>query len=97
MAHYLKTDFFKGYKDLLDESGEKFNAEFSQWLANHKETFTDSEQEENPRKPRQFYRYTYKDYLHPAYLTEDVLHMHWQYWHENAANKAQPVVALTTQ
>jgi hypothetical protein len=27
---------------------------------------------------------TYRQYLQPAHLTEDRLHMHWQYWHENA-------------
>lgn len=87
MAHYLKTDYFNGYKDLLDESATKYNVEFVLWLKDHSATFTAGEQEIDPRKPRQFYRYTYKEYLKPSYLDENVLHMHWQYWHENAIKK----------
>lgn len=84
MAHYLKTDFFKGYKDLLNESGENFNEEFRLWLTAHNDAYVEIEQETNLRKPRQFYRYTYKNYLQPDYLKETSQHMHWQYWHENA-------------
>jgi len=84
MAHYLKTDFFDGYKKLLDDSGEKYAAEFTQWLTKHNANFVAEAIENNPKKPRQFYRYTYKDYLQPEHLAEDELHMHWQYWHENA-------------
>lgn len=46
-------------------------------------------EDNNPKKPRQFYRYTYKDYLQSAHLTEDELHMHWQYWHENALKSTE--------
>jgi len=84
LAHFLKTDFFDGYKKLLDESGEKFEEEFTAWLVSHNEKFVDVSEENNPHKPRQFYRYTYKDYLQPAYLTETPQHMHWQYWHANS-------------
>lgn len=84
MAHFLKTDFFDGYKKLVDDSGQKYAAEFTQWLIEHDANYVAEEQEKNPYKPRQFYRYTYKDYLQPKHLTEDKLHMHWQYWHENA-------------
>jgi len=84
MAHYLKTDFFDGYKKLVDDSGKKYAVEFSQWLVEHNANYVAKVQENNPHKPRQFYRYTYKDYLQPKHLTEDKLHMHWQYWHENA-------------
>ncbi|KGJ90018.1 collagenase [Colwellia psychrerythraea] len=87
MAHYLKTDFFEGYKKLVEESGNKYRAEFTQWLVEHSANYVASDQESNPHKPRQFYRYTYKDYLQPTHLTEDKLHMHWQYWHENALKK----------
>ncbi|KGJ98686.1 collagenase [Thalassotalea sp. ND16A] len=95
MAHYLKTDFFKGYKDLLHESGKNFNDEFSQWLTKHNDGYIAIEQEVNSNKPRQFYRYTYKDYLQPSYLEEDVLHMHWQYWHENALKQSDSAVVLS--
>jgi len=84
MAHFLQTDFFDGYKQLLDDSGEKYAAEFRQWLTKHNANFVAETKENNPKKPRQFYRYTYKDYLQPPHLVEDKLHMHWQYWHENA-------------
>ncbi len=84
LAHFLKTDFFKGYKKLLDESGEQYREEFNAWLIEHNANFVDVSVEKNPHKPRQFYRYTYKDYLQPAFLTETPRHMHWQYWHENA-------------
>ncbi|KGJ87753.1 collagenase [Colwellia psychrerythraea] len=93
MAHYLQTDFFAGYKKLLDESGEKFNDEFNQWLVEHNNSFVAEAEDSNPQKPRQFYRYTYKDYLQPSHLTEDKLHMHWQYWHENALKAAEEKIA----
>jgi microbial collagenase len=95
MAHYLKTDFFDGYKKLLDDSGEKYSAEFNFWLVKHNANYVAEEEENNPHKPRQFYRYTYKDYLQPAHLTEDKLHMHWQYWHENALKASDNKVANT--
>jgi len=84
MAHYLKTDFFEGYKTLVNDSGKKYANEFSQWLVEHNANYITEDQKNNPHKPRQFYRYTYKEYLQPKHLTEDKLHMHWQYWHENA-------------
>jgi microbial collagenase len=84
LAHFLKTDFFEGYKKLLDESGEQYQEEFNAWLLDHNRNFVDESKKKNPKKPRQFYRYTYKDYLQPTYLSETPLHMHWQYWHENA-------------
>jgi len=84
LAHFLKTDFFKGYKKLLDESGEKYQDEFHQWLKDNKALGKNSEEAKDPQKPRQFYRYTYKDYLQPKHLSESSRHMHWQYWHANA-------------
>lgn len=84
LAHFLKTDFFKGYKKLLDESGKKYQLEFVTWLTEHNNKFVDPNSEENLHKPRQFYRYTYKDYLQPKHLTETSRHKHWQYWHDNA-------------
>ena len=93
MAHYLKTDFFDGYKKLLDDSGEKHSAEFTQWLVKHNANFVAEIKENNPHKPRQFYRYTYKDYLQPTHLTENKLHMHWQYWHENALKTTDKKIA----
>jgi microbial collagenase len=84
LANFLKTDFFGGYKRLLDESGVKYKEEFKQWLEEHNNSYVAEAEESNPQKPRQFYRYTYKDYLQPTHLTEDKFHMHWQYWHENA-------------
>ncbi len=96
MAHYLKTDFFDGYKTLLDESGAKYANEFTQWLVKHNDNYVAEEEESNPHKPRQFYRYTYKDYLQPAHLIEDKLHMHWQYWHENAIKSSEKKVANTS-
>jgi len=93
MANFLQTDFFAGYKKLLDESGVKYKEEFNQWLVEHNASFVAEEEESNPQKPRQFYRYTYKDYLQPAHLTEDKLHMHWQYWHENALKATEAKIA----
>ena len=93
MAHFLQTDFFAGYKKLLAESGEKFNVEFNLWLVEHNEHYVAEAKDNNPEKPRQFYRYTYKDYLQPAHLTEDELHMHWQYWHENALKATEKKIA----
>ncbi|RHW75334.1 collagenase [Colwellia sp. RSH04] len=87
LAHFLKTDFFKGYKKLLDESGKKYQEEFHQWLKDNKDLGKETEATIDPQKPRQFYRYTYKDYLQPEHLIENNKHMHWQYWHANALNK----------
>lgn len=84
LAHFLKTDFFDGYKKLLDESGKQYQAEFNEWLSEHNANFVDLSETKDPRKPRQFYRYTYKDYLQPKSLIETPRHMHWQYWHANA-------------
>lgn len=83
LAHFLKTDFFEGYKKLLDESGKQYQAEFSAWITEHNANFTDVSEAKDPHKPRQFYRYTYKDYLQPKHLIETADHMHWQYWHAN--------------
>lgn len=87
LAHFLKTDFFDGYKKLLDESGSNFQESFKRWLVDNKNKGNQSEEAQDPKKPRQFYRYTYKDYLQPAHLTETSRHMHWQYWHANALKK----------
>ncbi len=84
MALFLKTDFFDGYKKLLDKTGIDYSESFAQWLINHKENVTVTSDKKDPRKPRQFYRYTYKDYLQPSHLVEDKSHMLWQYWHANA-------------
>jgi len=84
MAHFLKTDFFDGYKKLLDKTGVAYSDSFTQWLVNHKDNFKVTSENKDPRKPRQFYRYTYKDYLQPSHLVEDENHMIWQYWHANA-------------
>jgi microbial collagenase len=101
MAHFLKTDYFEGYKNLIEQVGQSDKAGFALWLNTHKTTFdkatvdtavlkimdknagnTDIKKEKN--EPRQFYRYTYKDYLQPKHLVETTKHMHWQYWHANA-------------
>ena len=84
LAHFLKTDFFEGYKKLLDESGKQYQAEFTAWLSEHNDNFVDISEAKDPHKPRQLYRYTYKDYLQPQSLVETPRHMHWQYWHANA-------------
>ncbi len=91
LAHYLKTDFFDGYKKLLDDSGKSYQAEFNDWLFSLNKGFVDVVTESNLHKPRQFYRYTYKDYLQPAHLIETPRHMHWQYWHENALQETKNI------
>ena len=84
MANFLKTDFFDGYKRILDKSGEQYGEEFTQWLSQHLTKIAAEEKVEDKTKPRQFYRYTYRNSLKPAHLIENEKHMHWQYWHENA-------------
>ncbi|MFT4927315.1 MAG: microbial collagenase [Phenylobacterium sp.] len=84
LAHLLKTDYFAGYKKLLDETGEQHKADFARWLADHKAKNQAEKEVKDPRKPRPIYRYTVKPDLKPSHLTEDPLHMIWQYWHENA-------------
>lgn len=84
LAHFLKTDFFDGYKKLLDNSGKEYQSEFHHWLTKHNDNFVDESEKKNPQKPRQLNRYAYKNYLQPKHLKETYKHMHWQYWHENA-------------
>ncbi|NQZ22705.1 MAG: collagenase [Colwellia sp.] len=86
LANFLKTDYFSGYKTLLTTLGEKHADSFKAWLVSHeKENIKNVQENENKEnKPRQFYRYTYKDYLQPKHLLETSEHMHWQYWHANA-------------
>jgi len=92
MAHYLQTDYFDGYKSLINQVGESDKDGFAQWLNTHKASISTVSQDTNDSndvkkenaKPRQFYRYTYKDYLQPKHLVETPEHMHWQYWHANA-------------
>ena len=84
LAHFLKTDLFDGYNHMLAASGKQYQTEFNIWLTELNDNFVDVSVEKNPQKPRQFYRYTYKDYLQPTHLKETFRHMHWQYWHENA-------------
>jgi microbial collagenase len=86
LARYLKTDYFSGYKELLTSLGEKHADSFKAWLVDHEKQNIKSvqENEKTENKPRQFYRYTYKDYLQPKHLLETFEHMHWQYWHANS-------------
>lgn len=93
LANYLTTDYFDGYKKLLDESGKKFQDEFAAYLLEMKEKTGVSEAAKDPREPRQFYRYSYRPYLQPAHLKEDPWHMHWQYWHANAQKSEQKTQA----
>ena len=84
MAHYLKTDYFDGYKGQLDETSEKLQDKFALWLDEFDQAHQAKEEAKDPTKPRQFYRYSYRRYLKPQHLVEDPRHMHWQYWHANA-------------
>ena len=84
MAHYLKTDYFDGYKGQLDETSEQLQDKFAIWLDEFYQAHQAKEEAKDPTKPRQFYRYSYRRYLKPQHLVEDARHMHWQYWHANA-------------
>lgn len=92
LAHFLKTDFFDGYKKLLDERGQQYQTEFSAWLSKYNANYVDDTKAKDPHQPRQFYRYTYKDYLQPKHLIETPRHMHWQYWHANALKSEHAIV-----
>lgn len=93
LGHFLKTDFFDGYKKLLEQSGEKYQQGFQAWLVEHKNTTSKVAEATDPQQPRQFYRYTYKDYLQPKHLIESSRHMHWQYWHANALKTQQTIAS----
>ena len=81
-------DMYNYCKNLLEKTGKDYAEEFTAWLLTHKAAHAKEEKAADKRKPRQFYRYTYKDYLQPKHLAEDKDHMLWQYWHENARKKA---------
>lgn len=91
LAHFLKTDYFEGYKNLLEQAGETHKEDFVKWLISHKAADENIENKEESKKdsnkPREFYRYTYKDYLQPKHLVDDENHMVWQYWHANSKGK----------
>jgi len=84
LAHFLKTDYFDGYKALLDKTGAEQQADFADWLETFYQSHQVAQQAKDETKPRLFYRYSYRRYLKPDYLVEDARHMHWQYWHQNA-------------
>ena len=83
LANFLKTDYFEGYKNLLEQIGKDNKENFEQWLNAHKPSKQTTKNKKEPSEARQFYRYTYKDYLQPKHLIEDENHMVWQYWHAN--------------
>ncbi len=83
LAHYLKTDYFEGYKSLLEQTGKEHEQAFADWLTQMKGQSEVAQNSKGRHKPRQLYRYSYRQYLQPSYLKEDIWHRHWQYWHQN--------------
>ena len=79
MAHFLTTDYFAGYKTLLDATGAEQAQAFATWLGQYHGNNKAEEAAKDPRKPREFYRYSYRQYLQPQHLSENLRHMHWQY------------------
>ena len=75
----LKTDYFDGYKGLLDELSEKHQQEFVAWMKTHQviaQETKDTEKVENKPIKRKIYRYLYRDYLQPKSLPINKRHNH---------------------
>jgi microbial collagenase len=86
LAYYLKTDYFDGYKTLLDELAVKHQHEFELWLyqqlkiarnSKNKATASDlSKDKILKNKAHGIYRYLYRDYLYPQHLPKTDRHNH---------------------
>lgn len=75
LSHYLKTDYFEGYSELMVKLTDH-QAQFSDWLNVQVEQFDDSEEKTKPRLNKQN-RYSYRDYLRPEHLKQDKQHLHY--------------------
>ncbi len=75
LSHYLKTDYFEGYDELMTKLTDHQD-QFSDWLNVQVKQFDDSEEKAKPRLNK-LNRYSYRDYLRPEHLKQDRLHLHY--------------------
>lgn len=75
LAHFLRTDYFDGYKNLLDTLAAQHQAGFSEFVERYATTQVAKKQTEKP-KVKRLYRYLYRDYLMPSHLTIAEQHKH---------------------
>ncbi|ABV85364.1 Microbial collagenase [Shewanella pealeana ATCC 700345] len=73
LSHYLKTDYFEGYDQLMASLTEH-QPQFADWLNTQVNAFNDSEEEAKPRLHKQG-RYDYRDYLQPQHLAHGENHL----------------------
>ena len=75
LAHFLRTDYFDGYSELLDRLVAKHSDKFAHYLASYKQTNPHQEAAQK-EKPNRLYRYLYRDYLMPKTLKINAEHNH---------------------
>lgn len=75
LAHFLRTDYFEGYSQLLDKLVEKHSDAFLTYMKAYKVANPYVEPEVK-QKPNRLYRYLYRDYLMPEHLAYSKSHQH---------------------
>lgn len=75
LAHFLRTDYFDGYAELLDELAEKHQADFNTFVEGLIAEHT-AEEKAPKAHVNKLYRYLYRDYLMPTHITLNDQHMH---------------------
>lgn len=73
----LKTDFFDGYKSLLDHIASKHQREFKQWLIEHRPNKQTQSIKLHKHKATPMYRYLYRNYLMTPLLPSTDYHKHF--------------------
>jgi len=79
LAYFLKTDYFEGYRSLLNTISLQKQAEFANWLTSIRPSAENSSSKEKRlrNKPSKLYRYLYRDYLQPPHLPVNEQHNHF--------------------
>lgn len=75
LAHFLRTDYFEGYSELLDSLVAKHDNKFANYLATYKQA-NPYQEAAVKAKPNKLYRYLYRDYLMPKALKINAQHNH---------------------
>lgn len=73
LSHFLKTDYFEGYEQLM-ASLTKHQPQFADWLTTQVNAFNDSEEKAKSGLRKQG-RYDYRDYLQPKHLAHGENHL----------------------
>ena len=75
LANHLKQNDFASYESLLNELAQKHQPAFLKWQQNHLANYQ-PESKTKRKKPRNLYRYLYRDYLMPEEIKYTEQHRH---------------------